>query len=168
MPGSMPVRPAPWHEMQAGMPFFGSPAVASACPLSRLAAIRGHGLVQHERRTLLRVVLGDLAQVSVRKIRDEVIHRRVTALAVAKRDELVIEITGGLAGDAREVIVARALAALAMTGGAALDAGLHGIERLECRDCRVLRERLRGGNEPRACDYGAERTCEKAQRILHH
>ena len=123
--------------------------------------------MQQELRTLLRVVLGDLPQVSVRKIRDEVIHRRVTALAVAKRDELVVEITGRLAGDAREIIVARALPALAVTGGATLDAGLHRVEALEGRNRGVLRERLGGGNEPRRCDYGAHRIYEKAQRVLH-
>ena len=126
---------------------------------SSIAGVDGRWLAGRERRALLREVLGDLAQVAVGQIRDEVVHRRVLARAVAKRHELVVEIAGRLAGDAREVPVARALAALAVAGHAALHARLHRVELLERRDRGVLRVDA-GRSHQRAC--GEQRASRRA------
>ena len=82
---------APWQAMQAGMPLAGSPAVASAWPRCvrprhrRAAALRGAngGRSCGE-------VLGDLLQVGVGQVGDQVVHRRIAARAVAERDQLVV------------------------------------------------------------------------------
>ena len=111
-----------------------APCRAPASPASTVG-----GVARRERRPLLGVVLGHLAQVGVGQVRDEVIHRRVPARAVAEGDELVVQVAGRLAGDAREVAVVRALAALPVAGDAALDARLHRIDLAERRHGIVLR-----------------------------
>ena len=140
MPGSMPVRPAPWQAMQAGICLLASPAMTSVCAAREhrgiarwSAASRANGGRCFAKCSAIS------SQVGVGQVRDQVVHRRIHARAVAKRHELVVEVGGRLAGDAREVAVARALAALAVAGDAALDARLHRIDLAERRHGMVLR-----------------------------
>jgi hypothetical protein len=49
----------------------------------------------------------DLLQIRVGLIFEKIVHRRVPAPPVAKRDQLVRQIAGRLAGKAREIIVGR-------------------------------------------------------------
>ena len=45
-------------------------------------------------------VAGDLAQVVVRQVLDQVVHGRVVAPPLAEVEQLVVEVAGRLAGDA--------------------------------------------------------------------
>ncbi len=78
-------------------------------------------------------VLADLVQILVGQKCDQVTHRRIGTAAVAECDELIEQIVGGLAGDAREVIVIEALTLHAMTRGAGAHALVHG--RRHCAGC---------------------------------
>ena len=84
-------------------------------------------------------VLGDLAQVGVVEEREQVVHQLVVAPAVAEIAQLVEQVAGRLAGDARVVAVGRGSAFLAVAAGA----GEHAL------GDRVL--------EPRSIGAGSER-----------
>ena len=160
----MPVNPAPWQATQAGSCFAPSP-----CRDDRLAArdecrIPLGRLFRRERRAQRRVVLRHFLEVRVGKVRNQVVHRRVAAGAVAERDQLVIEVARGLAGDAGEVAVVRALALLAVAGDAPLDARGHGGDvgearaprrrrRTPWRSRRGTRSRMRPGARTCAQEY---------------
>ena len=66
-------------------------------------------------------------KVVVREIRDEVVHGRILAAPFAEVLQLVVQIVGRLARQAREVIVVGTLAVRAVTGRAALHARFHRI-----------------------------------------
>ena len=163
MPGSMPVRPrAVARDARRELPCAGRPG-GDSLPRARSPHPRASA-PSLRRRALLCEVLGDLPQIRVGQIGDEVIHRRVLALAVAKRDQLVVEIGGGLARDAREVSVAGALPALAVARDAALDARLHRIDRLEGWNGLILGQRRHHATRGKQC----ERTCRRRKTLRHH
>ena len=72
-------------------------------------------------------VLGDLAQIGIAERCQQLGHRRVRAPAVAKRLQLVEQVAGRLAGDARVVAVARGAALLAVAAGASEHALRHRV-----------------------------------------
>jgi hypothetical protein len=171
MPGFIPVRPAAQagdagvHPGEAGPVArdAGRDAFRAVAGCHQGLSTRQHGCIDRgllaggKGRTLPGEVFRHFAQVRVGQVRHQVVHRRVLARAVAEGDQLVVKVTGGLAGDARKVAVAGALAPLPVTGDAALDTRLHGVDLLERRHGVVLRERDerhedrgRGDDEPSA------------------
>ncbi len=100
-------------------------AVDEALPheVARLRGLDG-GLLLHGLRGK---IAGEFGHVVIVRIGEQIIHRRITALPVAKILQLVEQISGRFAGDAREIEILRALAMSAVAGGAALRARLQGI-----------------------------------------
>ncbi|CAM2151868.1 hypothetical protein PT2222_270038 [Paraburkholderia tropica] len=106
-------------------------------------------------RPLLREVRGDLVQVIVGEIGDQIIHRRVLAATLAKIHQLVVEVLGRFAGETREVVVVGALTVRAVARRAALHA----------RFDRVGGFGLRGLGGSGAEDSGrAEQQCSQERR----
>jgi hypothetical protein len=74
---------------------------------------------------------GDFTEVRVRKIRNQVVHRRVASRPVTKGDKLVVDVPRRLTSNPREIPVACPLALLAMTGDTTLDPCFDGVELFE-------------------------------------
>ena len=83
-----------------------------------------------ERRPLVRIELGHLAQVVGREELEQVAHRRVTPAALLEREQLVKQVAGGLTNEAGKIVVAGPFAARTMARRAAGGAGLHRVRRL--------------------------------------
>ncbi|MEI9982657.1 MAG: hypothetical protein WDN69_05275 [Aliidongia sp.] len=77
-------------------------------------------------------------QIGVGQIFEQVVHRRIFPTPVAKGDELIIEISGRLSGEPREIVVIRALALRTV----ARTAGQH--TRRHCIGRMLVRGRRRG------------------------
>ena len=146
----MPVRPAPWQAMQAGIRWLSSPTVAIVRPRWIVAASRVAAPCALNAGRWLREVVGHLAEIAVRQVGDKVVHRRVAPRAVAKRDQLVGQIAGRLAGDARVIAVVGALPVLSMARHAALRPRLDRVDALEGGHRVVLRDGADGAH--RAAD----------------
>src|SRR6185312_5668674 len=100
------------------------------------------------RHLLRREVLGHLAEVGRVEPAHGVFHRRVLAQAVLEILQLPHEVTGRLAGKAREEAAAgRTLAVHAVAGGAGRDALLQGVRHRRCG--RRRRRRGCGGERRR-------------------
>ena len=74
-----------------------------------------------------REVVGDLVQVLVRHLLDEVRHRRIGAPAAAEVVQLVVQVARRLARDAREEALLRRAPFLAVAGAAGLHALGQGV-----------------------------------------
>ena len=85
-------------------------------------------------------------EIRVGQVGHQVVHRRIATRAVAKADQLVVQVAGRFAGNAGKVAIGRALALLAVAGDAALHPGLDGIELAEGRDGFVRLFRLATGS----------------------
>ena len=92
-----------------------------------LVGRRAHRLRRRVGQVLRGEVVGDLVQVGVGHLLDEVGHRRIGAAPAAEVVQLVVQVAGRLAGDAREVALLRGPAFLAMAGRAGLHALGHGV-----------------------------------------
>ncbi len=60
---------------------------------------------RHWRRTQRLKVVRHLLQIRVGEVFEEIVHRRVAAPPISERDQLVHQITGRLAGEARKIVV---------------------------------------------------------------
>ena len=107
MNGARPVIATPWQSLHAGMARAGIAAPHQCfarrkhrCRLGRRGRRRIGQLERGE-------VVGDLAQVGVVEQRQQSAHQLVVATLVAKVAQLIEQIAGRLAGDARVVAVAR-------------------------------------------------------------
>jgi hypothetical protein len=108
-------------------------------------------------------VPGDLAQVVVGQVLDEIGHRRVVAPPGAEVVELVVEIASGLAGDAREEAL-RGRAPLQAMAGAA---GLHALGDGVGHGDRGRRVRAEGRRRERQRRDGQHAARGPAQSLAH-
>ena len=67
------------------------------------------------------------------RILQQIVHRRIFAPAASEGEQLVVEISGRLAGEPREIDVAGAFALVAVTRRARLHARRHRVRRLTRR-----------------------------------
>jgi hypothetical protein len=74
-----------------------------------------------------RKIIGNLTQVRIGQVRDHVGHDRVLAPAVAEVHQLVVEVAGRFAGNAREVFGAVRRVGARMAGRAGKQALRHGV-----------------------------------------
>lgn len=72
---------------------------------------------------------GDLPQVVIVQVFEQARHQRVVAASFAKPDQLVVQIAGRLARDARQIALVAGTAFLAVAGGAGTHAFGQGVGR---------------------------------------
>jgi hypothetical protein len=138
--------------------------IAATVPLAHQLRAARQDLGRDGRRLRRRVgwmqcrkIGGDFLQVGVRLMRDHVDHERILAPPLPKIAQLIVEIAGRLAGDARIVAIAGRAAILAVAGGAGKDPLGQSIGHHErCLGCSHGRqEGLRGQQDGRRARQSA-------------
>jgi hypothetical protein len=97
--------------------------------------------LRHWRRAQGCEVVRHLLEIRVGKIFEEIVHRRVAATPVSERHQLVHQIAGRFAGEARKVVVFCPLTLPAVASRAGKEARLHRV------GCAFRRLRWRDGGK---------------------